>query len=211
MLDISKVKKKSFGGKNFWLLIVDDYLDMNWSFFLRHKSETARVVLKFIKKLMNEEGINVEIIRCDNAGENYKLKEVLENENMGIKFEFTAVDTPQQNGKVERKFATLYGRVRSALNQAKLKPFLRFGLWAECAKTMTEQENLIVKKKDAKPAYELFYGREAKIARYLRTFGEIGIVKNIQKLKGKLEDRGRALIFVGYSDDHNKDVYRMFN
>ena len=85
-------------------------------------------VLKFIKKLKSEENKTVKFIQCDNAGENNKLQELLDNKGMGIKFEYTAVDTPQQNGKVERKFATLYGKVRSALNAAKLKPFLCFGL-----------------------------------------------------------------------------------
>jgi hypothetical protein len=37
---------------------------------------------------------------------------------MRCKFEFTAPDSPQQNGKIERKFATLYGRVRAILNGA---------------------------------------------------------------------------------------------
>ena len=78
--------------------------------------------------LLSKEKKNVKYIRCNNARENYKLQQVLDNVDMGIKFEFTAVDTPQQNGKMERKFATLYGRVRSAFNNARLKPFLRFGL-----------------------------------------------------------------------------------
>jgi hypothetical protein len=40
-------------------------------------------------------------------------------------FEFTAPDSPQQNGKVERKFATLYGRVQAMINDAELNwPFV---------------------------------------------------------------------------------------
>jgi transposase InsO family protein len=51
----------------------------------------------------------VKFIRCDNAGENTKAEAVLNKEGHGIKFEFTAPGTPQQNGKVERKLATLMG------------------------------------------------------------------------------------------------------
>jgi transposase InsO family protein len=38
---------------------------------------------------------------------------------MHFKFEYTAPGTPQQNGKIERKFATLYGMNRAMLNAAK--------------------------------------------------------------------------------------------
>jgi len=48
-----------------------------------------------------------------------KTKKALDNEGMDIKFEFTARQTPQQNGKVERAFATLYGRMRAMMAAAK--------------------------------------------------------------------------------------------
>ena len=46
---------------------------------------------------MRGQGIDINklIIRCDNAPENYKLKERTEKEGLGIKFEFTARGTPQ--------------------------------------------------------------------------------------------------------------------
>jgi hypothetical protein len=45
----------------------------------------------------------------DNAGENMKMKNDPEIKSFGIKFEFWCPRTPQRNGKVERKFQTLYG------------------------------------------------------------------------------------------------------
>jgi hypothetical protein len=38
--------------------------------------------------------------------------------NNKIKLEYTALGTPQQNGNVERAFATLFGKSRSMLNAA---------------------------------------------------------------------------------------------
>jgi hypothetical protein len=38
-------------------------------------------------------------------------QKLLEEKNYGIKFEYTAQETPQQNGMVERAFAILYGKV----------------------------------------------------------------------------------------------------
>jgi hypothetical protein len=84
----------------------------------------------------------------DNSGENVKLREkVDEYPDLKIKFEYTAPHTPQQNGKIERKFATLYGKVRSMLNAAQLSERLRRGLWAHCANNATQLENIIVKTK----------------------------------------------------------------
>ena len=49
-------------------------------------------------------------MRCDNTGENLALTQQCAAEDLGIEFEFTAPDTPQQNGVVERAFATQIGK-----------------------------------------------------------------------------------------------------
>ena len=56
----------------------------------------------------------------DHAGENKSLQKALEDEEFNIDFQYTAVGTPQQNSRVERKFATLYSKVCSILNLAKM-------------------------------------------------------------------------------------------
>jgi len=45
---------------------------------------------------------------------------------------------------VQRKFQTLYAKVRSAINGARLPKDLENGLWAHYAETMTKLENLLV-------------------------------------------------------------------
>ena len=65
-------------------------------------------------------------------------------------FEYTARNTPQQNGKVERAFATLFGRVRAMLNQADMDRAKRDMIWTEAAATATKLENILVDKKDDK-------------------------------------------------------------
>ena len=98
------------------------------------KSELIEVMLKFIKDIQGKHGSQTgKIIRCDNAGENLKLKEKCEEKGLGITFEFTAPGTPQQNGKVERKFATLYSKVRAMMNSARVPTEIINVLWAECA------------------------------------------------------------------------------
>jgi hypothetical protein len=59
-------------------------------------------------------------ICCNISGENFALAQSCNREGLGIKFEFTAPNTPQQNRRAECKFATLFGRVRAMLNGAGL-------------------------------------------------------------------------------------------
>src|SRR5512133_3591482 len=101
-------------------------------------------MLLFLKDMRAKQGfVFGKFLRCDNAGENKSFEEIWKKEGLGCKFEYTAPGTPQQNGKVERKFPVLYGKVRSMLNGAKLPTNLRSGLWTECARTATLESNLI--------------------------------------------------------------------
>ena len=70
-------------------------------------------------KVLRGKGKPVRIIRCNNAGKNLKFHELSEMEGLNLTFEFTAPGTPQQNGLVERMFATLTGRVHSMMNRAR--------------------------------------------------------------------------------------------
>jgi transposase InsO family protein len=94
-----------------------------------------------------------------------------------IKFEYTAPNTPQQNGKIERKFATLYGKIRSVLNAAGFPAFLHSRFWSYAAKCVTQLENTIVDS-STMTASEKFTGPNPKWFKNLCTFGEIGITYN---------------------------------
>ena len=99
---------------------------------------------------------------------------------MGIKFEYTSPVSPQKNGKCERKFATLYGKVSSMLNGAHLTPNFRHGLWTECAACATMEKNILLSDKiPVPPPYKFFFGVDAPQSKNLHTFGEIGIIANV--------------------------------
>ena len=177
MIDISRIKKKSCGGKKFWLLVLDDCTDMVWSFFLKRKDDQVEVLIAHIKELKAKYGKVVKkYIRCDNAGENTSFEERCKEEGLGIQFEYTSPNSPQFNGKIERKFAGLYGRTQANLNGARLNRRLRNLLWAECANVSTTQENVYVTKNKKMSAVGQFYGKELPGWRHMRQFGEIGIV-----------------------------------
>ena len=213
-IDISSVKGRSYGDSKFWLLCVDSYTDYCWSFFLKAKSMTKDYMIPLIKDLKAKHGIQVKYIRCDDAGENHKFEQEAKQEGLGLQFEYTGPGTPQRNAKVERKFATLYGHIRAMYHSAGLSDSHKVGLWCECASTATVLENLIATRgQNNKSSHELFYGTPPNHAKYLREFGEVGIVAkhSNKKVRSKLADRGIPCLFVGYAENHSTDVYRMFN
>ena len=75
-IDISSQKTKRFKGYRNWLLCVDEYTDMTFSFFTSEKSQLEEVLEPFFVDLKNTYGIIVKIVRCDNKGEN-RRKQVI--------------------------------------------------------------------------------------------------------------------------------------
>ena len=211
-IDITSVRHRSMGGSKFWLGCVDDATDQTWSSFLKQKSDMPKVMMVFLRK-MKTRGTPVKYIRCDNAGENVDLKNKLQQsaDLNDIEFEFTARDSPQFNGKIERKFATLYGRMRAMMNAAKLTQELRNLLWCEAAATATDIENLLIPRDSNGPARTDFFKKDLPKAENLRQFGEIGIVKIGKDVKGKLSDRGIPVMYLGREKDHAGDTYRLLN
>ena len=47
MIDISSARNKSLGGRKYWLLVIDDFTDYCWSYFLKAKDELADQVIFF--------------------------------------------------------------------------------------------------------------------------------------------------------------------
>ena len=87
---------------------------------MKEKSNLVEVGVKFLENLQSRYEVKVKTICRDNAGENVKLKEKLNELQYGIDFEITAAGTPQHNGVVERAFETLYGRIRATLKLKKI-------------------------------------------------------------------------------------------
>jgi hypothetical protein len=155
--------------------------------------------------------IKVKCFRCDNAGENKSFQSLLKKKwKHYIKFEYTAPNTPQQNGKIEHKFATLYGMIQSVLDASGFIALLRSRLWSYAAKCVTQLENTIVDS-STMTASEKFTGSSPKWFKNVHTFGEIGITYNNQKIKGKLDYRGYPCMFIGYTENHASNVYVLFN
>jgi hypothetical protein len=186
-LDISSIKDVSYGGSKFWVFIVDDFTDYCWSMFLKNKSELKEKMFPLLTDLKIA-GIDIKYIRCDDSGENKAFYDACCTKGYTIKFEFSGPRTPQQNGKVERKFQTFYGRIRAILNHAGFENGKRSGIWAECARTVTFLSNITANKTKKKCPYQLLFGSKPKLPSSFRIFGEIGVVTTKDNVQGKLRN-----------------------
>jgi transposase InsO family protein len=151
----------SIGGNKYGLVIVDDYSRFTWVFFLQDKSEIQEVLKKFLRRAQNEFDDKVKKITSDNDTEfkNTQVEEFLDEE--GIKHEFSAPYTPQQNGVVERKNQTLIEMARTMLDEYKTSD--RF--WAEAVNTTCHATNRLYHHKVLKKtSYELLTGNKPSVS-----------------------------------------------
>ncbi|WVZ85473.1 LOW QUALITY PROTEIN: hypothetical protein U9M48_032396 [Paspalum notatum var. saurae] len=192
----------SIDGNNYGFVIVDDFSRYTWVYFLEDKTEVAHVFSKFAKRAQNKFNTSIVKIRSNNGREfdNTNIEEYCDE--VGIKHEFSATYTPQQNGVVERKNITLITLARSMLDEYGTSE----KFWAEAINTACYASNRLYPHPLLdKTLYELLNGRKPNIS-YFRVFGyKCYIYKKRQHL-GKRCDIGFLL---GYSS--KSKAYRVFN
>jgi transposase InsO family protein len=119
------------------------------------------VLKKFLRRAQNEFDVKVMKIRSDNDSKfkNTQVEDFLNEE--GIKQEFLAPYTPQQNGVAERKNCTLIEMTRTMLDEYKTSD--RF--WAEGVNTACHATNrLYLHKLLKKTSYELLTGNKPNVS-----------------------------------------------
>jgi hypothetical protein len=66
-------------------------------------------------------------------------------------------------------------------------------------------------KSSFKSPFELLYGEKPKLHDNFKMFGEVGVVTTKEKIQAKLSNQGTTFMFIGYTEHHSRDVYRMLN
>ncbi|KAK1611593.1 hypothetical protein QYE76_035266, partial [Lolium multiflorum] len=195
----------TLGGSKYGLVIVDDYSRYSWVFLLKSKDETHREFITFAKKAQRMYESEIKAIRTDNGTEfkNYTMQEFVDDE--GIKHEFSAPYTPQQNGVVKRKNRTIIEMARTMLSEFNSP----HNFWGEAISTAVHYSNrLFLRPLHNKTPYELLTGNKPNVM-YIRVFGCKCLVKNNKGKLGKFETRTIEGIFVGYAE--NSHAYRYYN
>ncbi|KAK1679332.1 hypothetical protein QYE76_040180, partial [Lolium multiflorum] len=169
------------------------------------KDETQQIFIDFATEVQRQHNLLIMAIRSDNGSEfkNYTLNDFLSDE--GIRHQYSAAYTPQQNGVAERKNQTLMDMTRSMMAEYKS----RYNFWAEAISTACHSSNrLYLRKGLNKTPYEILTGNKPNIS-YFKVFG----CKCFYKIKGvrlsKFAPKALEGIFVGYGAESH--TYRIFD
>jgi transposase InsO family protein len=143
-------------------------------------------------------------VRSDNDIEfrNTNVEEFLDEK--GIKHEFSAPYTPQQNRVVERKNRTLIDMARTMLDGYKTPD----NYWAKAINTACHAINrLYLHKVYKKTSYELLTGNKPKVS-YFRVFGCKCYILNKKPQSSKFAPKVDERFLLGYGP--NEHAYRVF-
>jgi len=102
-LDTTGPFKPSISSTWYDAKIVDQFSRKSWDVHMKTKDQLYKILHKHLDYLKGQ-GITMKYLWCDNAGEQgKKLAEFCKVH--GIQIKYTAPNTPQQNGIIERKIA----------------------------------------------------------------------------------------------------------
>ena len=136
---LGPTRTESLKGKRYIMIIVDDFSIYTWVEFLREKLEACEKLETLCKRLRNEKGVPIVKIRSDHGKEFENARFESFCENNGIKREFSAPKTPQQNGVVERKNRVIQEMARVLL----LNRTIPQKFWGEAMNTSCHISNRI--------------------------------------------------------------------
>ena len=111
--------KPSMHGHKYFLTIVDDHSRFTWIHLMHTKTETQHIIVSFIASIETQYNRKIKTIRSDNGSE-FLMPSFYGSK--GIMHQTTCVETPEQNGIVERKHQHLLNVTRALLFQANFPP-----------------------------------------------------------------------------------------
>jgi transposase InsO family protein len=85
------------------MLFIDDFTTMSWICFVKEKLEALNKFKSFKTLVENEKETKIKCLRFENGGEFTSREFDVFYETQGVKRQFSAARTPQQNEIVERK------------------------------------------------------------------------------------------------------------
>ena len=193
------------GGKQYFLLLVDDKSRFMWIDLLKSKDQAFESFKKLQKAAESESGRQLKAFRTDRGGEfNSGVFTVYCNEH-GIRRNTTAPFSPQQNGVVERRNQSVVEMARCLLKSMKVPG--RF--WGEAVTTAVYLLNRApTKSLDGMTPFEAWFGKKPGV-RHLRTFGCVCYAKRVGPGITKLSDRSVPGIFIGY--EPGTKAYRVYD
>ncbi|GKD76774.1 retrovirus-related pol polyprotein from transposon TNT 1-94 [Tanacetum coccineum] len=204
----------SINGKNYILVIVDDYSRFIWVKFLASKDEAPDFIIKFLKMIQDRLNALVRNIHTDNGTEfvNQTLRSYYES--VGISHETLVTRSAQKNGVVERRDRTLVEAARTiesvswVIYNVNLRKSCFISMGRGSRNPCYTQNQSIIWRRHGKTPYELLHDRKPDLS-YLLVFGALCYPNNDSEDLGKLQDKADIGIFIGYAP--KKKAYHIYN
>ncbi|XP_039115486.1 uncharacterized protein LOC120250711 [Dioscorea cayenensis subsp. rotundata] len=157
------------------------------------------------EKVREHLGRKLKVVRSDCGGEFTSAEFQNYCDDRGIKKEYTAPYTPQQNGVVEHKNRTVVEMARALLKTGNLPT--RF--WGDAVSTGVYLINRSpTQALQTKTPYEGMHGVKLVVS-HLKVFGCIAFTLIPSQKLYKLDERSERCIFTGYSSESK--AYKLFN
>ncbi|GJU43446.1 retrovirus-related pol polyprotein from transposon TNT 1-94 [Tanacetum coccineum] len=188
------------GGNKYFITFIDDCTKYCYVYLLKSKDEAIDKFVLYKNEVENQLGKKIKVVRSDRGGEYVSPFAELCAQH-GIRHEFTAPYSPQQNGIAERKNRTLKEMVTAMLISSGMSQ----DMWGEAILTATYLLNKIPRKEKEETPYELWMGRKPSY-QYLRVWGCLAKVAVPTPKAQKIGPKSVDCIFIGYAK--NNSAYR---
>ncbi|RVW53763.1 Retrovirus-related Pol polyprotein from transposon TNT 1-94 [Vitis vinifera] len=195
----------SLSNNVYFALFIYDLSKMTWVYFLKTKSQVLSVFKSFKKMVETQSGQKVKVLRTDNGGE-YTSKEfnVFCQEARYV-HQLIAPYSPQQNGVSERKNRTVMEMARCMLFEKKLPKLL----WAETVSTSVYLLNKLPTKSVQSKIPIKAWPDVIPSVKHLKVFGSLCYLHVPSIKRGKLNERAKKCVFVGYAAESRG--YRIYS
>jgi len=185
----------SIGGNRYFLTFIDDYSKKTWVFFLKEKLKVYEYFKSFKALVERESGFPLKTLRTDRESEYVGCEFKAFLKENGIRHQFTARNTPQQSGVVERKNRTIKELARSMLKEKSVPS----DFWAESMTYAIYLLNKASSKLQDQTPQEVWSGHKLSMT-HLRVFDNIVYSYISDERRKKLDNKSKKCIFVGYSE-----------
>ena len=158
---------------------------------MKNKSDTRNHVIDFVNLVENQFETKVKVIRSDN-GHEFKMHDFFNSK--GIIHQTSCLETPEQNGVVERKHQHLLNVTRTLIFQSKI--FTCF--WSYALTHVAFFINITPTRllKNCTP-HEKLYGN-AYDYKNLKVFGCLCSMQTLSANRSKFEPHAKSYVFLGF-------------
>ncbi|CAJ2657635.1 unnamed protein product [Trifolium pratense] len=178
-------------GHRYFLTIVDDHTRFTWIILLKGKFETASKIQEFIQFSEEHFGHKVKYLRSDNGPEFLCLSKYYVSK--GIIHQTSCVNTPQQNGRVERKHQCILNIARALMIQSHLPPrYWGYAVLHSVFIMNRVPSNAI----QGEIPFTALHNKLPDLSQ-LKVFGSLCYVSNQDHHRSKLDHRARKCVYLG--------------